>query len=71
MSGGPELSEVEQPFLDQLAPMGWKVVSNQSSNQSSDQSSDQSPVAEGRLELRFPDKPTSPGQAYRSRQGAP
>jgi hypothetical protein len=26
MSGGPELSQVEQPFLDQLASMGWKVV---------------------------------------------
>jgi type I restriction enzyme R subunit len=26
MSGGPEYNEVEQPFLDQLASMGWKVV---------------------------------------------
>lgn len=26
MSGGPELTEVEQPFLDQLASMGWKLV---------------------------------------------
>ena len=28
-------------------------------------------VGEGKLELRFPDKPTSPGQAYRSKQGTP
>jgi type I restriction enzyme R subunit len=26
VSGGPEYVEVEQPFLDQLALMGWKVV---------------------------------------------
>ena len=26
MTGGPELSEVERPFLEQLATMGWKVV---------------------------------------------
>lgn len=26
MRGGPELTYVEQPFLDQLASMGWKVV---------------------------------------------
>ncbi|MCA9630971.1 MAG: type I restriction endonuclease subunit R [Myxococcales bacterium] len=26
MSGGPELTDVEQPFLDQLASMGWKVI---------------------------------------------
>ena len=26
MSGGPEWAEVERPFLDQLASMGWKVV---------------------------------------------
>lgn len=26
MSGGPELSEVERPFLNQLVSMGWKVV---------------------------------------------
>jgi type I restriction enzyme, R subunit len=26
MSGGPELVKVEQPFLDQLAGMGWKIV---------------------------------------------
>lgn len=26
MSGGPELVEVEQPFLDQLALMGWKII---------------------------------------------
>ena len=26
MSGGPEWAEVESPFLDQLASMGWKVV---------------------------------------------
>lgn len=26
MTGGPELTEVEQPFLDQLASMGWKVI---------------------------------------------
>jgi len=26
MSSGPEWSEVEQPFLDQLASMGWKIV---------------------------------------------
>lgn len=25
MSGGPEFEEVEQPFLDQLASMGWEV----------------------------------------------
>ncbi len=26
MTGGPEFTEVEQPFLDQLATMGWKVI---------------------------------------------
>ncbi len=26
MSGGPEWAEVESPFLDQLASMGWKIV---------------------------------------------
>jgi len=26
MSGGPEWAEVEQPFLDQLASMGWKII---------------------------------------------
>ncbi|MBL9027441.1 MAG: type I restriction endonuclease subunit R [Myxococcales bacterium] len=26
MSGGPEFTEVEQPFLDQLVSMGWKLV---------------------------------------------
>ncbi len=26
MSGGPEFENVEQPFLDQLASMGWKLV---------------------------------------------
>jgi type I restriction enzyme R subunit len=26
MSGGPEFLEVEQPFLDQLAGMGWKII---------------------------------------------
>ncbi len=26
MSGGPELSYVENPFLDQLASMGWKLI---------------------------------------------
>ena len=26
MSGGPEFIEVEQPFLDQLASMGWKII---------------------------------------------
>ena len=26
MTGGPEFTEVEQPFLDQLASMGWKVI---------------------------------------------
>jgi type I restriction enzyme R subunit len=26
VSGGPEFTEVEGPFLDQLASMGWKVV---------------------------------------------
>lgn len=26
MTGGPEFTDVEQPFLDQLAGMGWKVV---------------------------------------------
>lgn len=26
MSGGPEFTEVESPFLDQLSSMGWRVV---------------------------------------------
>ena len=26
MSSGPEWSEVEEPFLDQLASMGWKFI---------------------------------------------
>ncbi len=26
MSGGPEFTEVEEPFLEQLASMGWKVI---------------------------------------------
>ena len=26
MSGGPEFLEVEQPFMDQLAMMGWKLI---------------------------------------------
>ncbi|MEQ9649058.1 MAG: type I restriction endonuclease subunit R, partial [Sandaracinaceae bacterium] len=26
MNGGPEWAEVEEPFLDQLASMGWKIV---------------------------------------------
>jgi type I restriction enzyme R subunit len=26
VSGGPEWAEVESPFLDQLASMGWKIV---------------------------------------------
>lgn len=26
MSLGPEQTEVEEPFLDQLASMGWKVI---------------------------------------------
>jgi len=26
MSDGPELTHVEQPFLDQLASMGWKIL---------------------------------------------
>lgn len=26
MSGGPEFENVEQPFLDQLVSMGWKIV---------------------------------------------
>ncbi len=26
MSGGPELTNVEDPFLDQLASMGWKII---------------------------------------------
>lgn len=26
MSGGPELTQVEEPFLNQLAGMGWKIV---------------------------------------------
>jgi type I restriction enzyme R subunit len=26
MSAGPEFSYVEQPFLNQLASMGWKVI---------------------------------------------
>lgn len=26
MSGGPEFAEVENPFLDQLASMGWKLI---------------------------------------------
>ncbi len=26
MSGGPEFTDVESPFLDQLASMGWKLV---------------------------------------------
>jgi len=26
MSGGPEFTEVELPFLDQLASMGWKII---------------------------------------------
>ena len=26
MIGGPEFSEVEQPFLDQLAGMGWETL---------------------------------------------
>lgn len=26
MTGGPEWAEVESPFLDQLASMGWKIV---------------------------------------------
>ncbi len=26
MSGGPEFTDVEQPFLNQLASMGWKII---------------------------------------------
>lgn len=26
MSGGPEFVEVEEPFLDQLASMGWRII---------------------------------------------
>ena len=26
MTGGPEFLEVEQPFLDQLVSMGWKMI---------------------------------------------
>ena len=26
MTSGPEFTEVEQPFLDQLAAMGWKII---------------------------------------------
>ena len=26
MTGGPEWTDVEEPFIDQLASMGWKLV---------------------------------------------
>ncbi len=26
MTHGPEFTEVEQPFLDQLASLGWKTI---------------------------------------------
>lgn len=27
MTGGPECTQVERPFLDQLTAMGWKIIS--------------------------------------------
>jgi type I restriction enzyme, R subunit len=42
VTGGPEWTEVEQPFLDQLASMGWKIVTG----------STEFPTASGRSSFR-------------------